>query len=145
MFGPQKLFNQIFDPKKFVASKYLYPCQIFGPKYVCHTGAQLTISGHMIYNSDDQLGPLRGIIIMWRLADRYYKRQDNMNLNLKLQLQISTSNFNFKSHPNLNKTSGPSFDWAWLSSTDQIQWFRVLRPHYKWSKDDQEKNIYIHS
>ena len=47
---------------KYIKDTYIYVC--------CHTRAQLTISAHLIFISDDQLRPLCCIIIMWGPADR---------------------------------------------------------------------------
>ena len=49
-----------FELKKIWALNF-WTQWIFGPKHSCPTGAQLIISAHMIYTSDDQLGPLCGL------------------------------------------------------------------------------------
>ena len=49
----------------------LVESQSLGLHQFFHTQTQLTISAHLLYISDNQVGPLCGIIIMFRLISLF--------------------------------------------------------------------------
>ena len=58
--------------------------ELFGAN--CHTRAQLTISTHLIYISDDQLGSRSGIKIIWKMSGRPADRCYSFGIKISFKL-----------------------------------------------------------
>ena len=71
-FGFNVLWTNLLRPLKGGETGYIkvHPISKLSPEENCHTRTQLAISSDLISISDDQLGPLGGIIIMRGLTGR---------------------------------------------------------------------------